>query len=205
MIGLVGAHRTGKTTLARLFAERQDVAFIETKTTQVFLDLGFDPKVEYDFKTRLMIQRKILESADKLYRGADRIFITDRTPIDMLAYTLADVTRTTVNGELEKELKAYSDDCIELTNRHFNTLMLVQPGIKMVETEGKAPVNYGYIEHLNHLMMGIVVSEAVKCNHYYIPRHMTDLEDRCSALELAVSRVEDKHLAQIEDGSIVVH
>lgn len=205
MIGLVGAHRTGKSTLAKLFAERSGIDFVETTTTQIFKDLGFDPKNDYDLKTRLMIQRKILASMDSLYSKARGVFVTDRTPIDALAYTLADVSRASISGELESELLAYSNDCFEVLNRNFNTLMVVQPGIKMVETEGKAPISPGYIDHLNHLMMGITVSEQVKCNHYFIPKHMTDLEDRYSALALAVERVEERHRVMVEQGDIVIH
>ena len=46
MIGLVGSHRTGKTTLARAFAEDSGIPFVETSTAEVFRRLGYDPKVD---------------------------------------------------------------------------------------------------------------------------------------------------------------
>lgn len=200
-----GSHRCGKSTLAKLYAERTGIQFVETETSQIFLDLGFSPKVDYDFKTRLFIQRKVLESMNNVYSKATGVFIADRTPIDALAYTLADITRDNVGGELQSEFKAYSHDCIEVLNRNFNTLMIIQPGIKMVETPGKAPINEAYIEHLNFLIMGIAIAPAVECNHFYIPRDMTDLEDRFLALHNTIERVEERHRVRVEEGSLVIH
>lgn len=206
-IGLCGAHRTGKTTLARKYAEEADLAFVETSGTAVFKKLGFDPKLDYDFKTRLYIQRHILESMNSHYCAQTGLFITDRTPIDALAYTIADVQRTNVtDGELLKEFDKYQSECFEILNRHFAVLMVIQPGIPMVETEGKAPINMPYIEHLNFLTLGLVVSERVKCRHFQIPRFMTDLEDRLSAIDVAVSKTNDAHFeAMSRQGVVLFH
>jgi predicted ATPase len=204
-IGLVGAHRTGKTTLARLYAEREQVQFVETTTSSIFKELGFDPKVDYDFKTRLFIQRKILDDMDKKYCSATGIFIADRTPLDALTYTLADVTRENINGELAKELEVYSHDCFRVLNRHFNILMLVSPGIPLVEAEGKAPANTAYIEHFHNLALGLLVGEYVEANHYFIPRAMTDLETRYDALAAAVNRIQERHEIAMNSGEVMLH
>ena len=204
-IGLVGAHRTGKTTLARLYAEREQIEFVETSSSAVFKAFGYDPKADYDFATRLFLQRKILDDMDKKYCNASGLFITDRTPLDALAYTLADVTRENVNGELTKQIEVYSSDCFTVLNRHFNTLMLVSPGIGLVEEEGKAPANTAYIEHIHNLALGLLVGEYVEANHYFIPRHMTDLETRFEALAAAVDRIREKHDLALQSGEIVLH
>lgn len=210
-IGLCGAHRTGKTTLARAYAKRADMAFIETSTSAIFKELGFDPKVDYDFATRLYIQRKVLEGMNMAYCKADRLFITDRTPIDALAYTLADVQRANVtDGKLLAELERYQRDCFEVLNRHFAMIMVIQPGIPLKDEEGKAPINVPYIEHLNFLVLGLTVSEAVKCRHFYIPRSLIDLESRMDALDYSANKVNDAHLSEIEsmtdpDGRLLLH
>jgi hypothetical protein len=204
-IGLVGAHRTGKTTLARLYAEREGVEFVETSTSAVFKEFGYDPKADYDFATRLFLQRKILDAMDKKYCSAGGIFITDRTPLDALAYTLADVTRENINGELAREIEVYSSDCFKVLNRHFNILMLVSPGIKLIEEEGKAPANTAYVEHIHNLALGLLVGEYVEASHYFIPRSATDLELRYESLAAAVNRIQEKHELAIQTGDIVLH
>lgn len=202
-VGLCGSHRTGKTTLARAYAERADMAFIETSTSALFKELGFDPKADYDFATRLYLQRKILEMMNKAYCNADRLFITDRTPLDALAYTLADVQRANVtDGALIKEIAQYQRDCFEVLNRHFAVIMVVQPGIALKDEEGKAPINQAYIDHLNYLILGLTVSEAVKCRHFYMPRHILDLEDRLEALNYSCKKVHDKHMLDVAENDI---
>lgn len=204
-IGLVGAHRTGKTTLARLYAEREQIELVETSTSALFKELGFSPKADYDLKTRLFIQRKVLDAMDKAYCKASGVFITDRTPLDALSYTLADVTRENINGELAKELEVYSSDCFKVLNRHFNILMLVSPGIELIEEEGKAPANTAYIEHIHNLALGLLVGEYVEANHYFIPRWMTNLDQRYEALAAAVDRIQEKHDMAVQNGEILFH
>lgn len=204
-IGIVGSHRTGKTTLAKLYAERGGIQLVQTDVSGLFKELGFDPKLDYDFATRLFLQRKILERVDTQYCKAAGTFITDRTPLDMLSYTLADVTRQNMTPEFTNEVMQYSRDCFEVTNRHFGLLMLVSPGIKVIEAEGKAPANEAYMEHIHHIALGLLVSQEVKAEHYYIPRHMTDLEDRVEALSNAVEKVKNKHEAEMVAGAVILH
>lgn len=196
-IGLVGAHRTGKSTLAKLYAEKNGVEFLETRSSAVFKRLRLSPKKDYDFKTRLKIQEAILDDAADLYSGIQSPdWITDRTPVDMLAYTLADVQRENIDADNAERLRKYMERCFKVTNMYFSTLILVQPGIEIVEDDGKAPGNPAYLEHLNSLAMGLIVDERVKAAHFYIPRRMTDLDERLDCIDAAL-RVTTKRAEQM--------
>lgn len=198
MIGLSGGHRCGKTSLARAYAEKYDLEFLETSASAVFKELGYDPAVTYDFQIRMEIQETILMRFDRFYgayRGK-RHPVTDRTPLDMLAYTLADVNGSTLAPEDEGRLKRYFDACIAVTNKRFSMLLVVQPGIPLIYAEGKAAMSEGYIEHLNSLIMGLSVDERVKTPHFYVPRHMTDMKERIAALDYAVKRVGGRAVAE---------
>lgn len=188
-IGLCGAHRTGKTTLARAFAEGSKIAFVETRTSAVFARMGFDPQADYDFRTRLQIQEEILNDAIALYQKQEGGWITDRTPLDMLMYTLSEVQRNNLDEQDEKALLKYTARCIATVNLYFSMVMLVQPGIELVADVSKAPINPAYIEHLNSLIMGLMVDERIQPAHFYIPRQMTDLDDRLECVGYACNRV----------------
>lgn len=193
MIGLCGAQRVGKSTLAGAFSEAHDVPVLYTSASGVFSEMGLDPKADYALAQRLDVQRRILEHIEKQYRSVEGgVFVADRTPIDMMAYTLADIQRANVPSELEGVIESYLSDCIEVNNAFFSILMVVQPGIKVVEEAGKAPGSFSYTEHINHLIMGLVVSENVQSAHYYIPRSMTALEKRVEALEYAVRKTQER-------------
>ena len=198
MIGLIGAHRTGKTTLAKAYAEETGTPFVETSSSAVFEKLGYSPKLDYDFGTRMIIQNAILDDAVEKYSQHTGMFVTDRTPIDMLAYTMADIQRDNLTPEQSIEFVKYVGRCFEESNKRFLALVLVQPGIETVEALGKAPANPAYMEHLNTLMLGMLVGEMNTTSHFYLPRRTTDLEERFEALKFVVNKVIDRDLANIE-------
>lgn len=181
-IGLTGSHRTGKTTLAKSYGERYKTHVCLTSASGVFKELGYDPQKDYPLPVRLYIQEAILESFAQQYKTASdisgRSFITDRTPIDLMAYTLADINRHKLSEEDEERLAKYVRNCIDLCNIYFSALVVVQPGIALVEDPTKAPIGYGYIEHLSQIIMGLTVNERITAHHYYIPARTVDLEQR---------------------------
>lgn len=205
MIGLCGAHRTGKTTLAQEYSRGASIPFVRTSTSEVFKALGFDPKMDYDFKIRMFIQNKILDAAEALWSQYEGEWITDRTPIDMLAYTMADVQRENLDTDDEKLFESYHKRCIESSNKHFSMLIAVQPGIPMVETEGKAPSNIGYVEHINSLVLGLVHDSRVKTSRFLMSRATLDLNERCAAVDSAMDRMWDRHQNAINSGNITIH
>jgi hypothetical protein len=198
MIGLTGPHRTGKSTLAKAYSQRAGIRFVETNAKGTFERLGVDPRVEYPFDVRLKIQGEILKDAEALYEKGGVWFITDRTPICMLAYTLADVSRTTLTPDSERELAAYIAACIEVCNRHYTSLIVLQPAIPIKDEPGKAPPSPGYMRHLNALILGLTVDERVRPYHYYIPLNMTGLEPRVEAVQYAVNRSAERYKAMVE-------
>lgn len=186
-VGCAGAHRTGKTTLAQAFALRSDIPFVRTSASEVFELLGKDPKADYCIESRIVIQEAILYAFERQYAhaaGQSAVWVSDRTPIDLASYMLADVQRATLAGqpELAQYVVNYVKRCIESTNKWFATVVLVQPGIPLVEAVGKAGACAANIEHINLIQAGLLLSENLSCGHYMIPRQFTLLEDRLQAL-----------------------
>jgi hypothetical protein len=179
-VGLCGSHRTGKTTLAEAISQRSGMPFLRTVTSEVFQQCGLDPSMPMDFKKRLWIQHKILDAAEKIWQTEEEQFITDRTPLDMMAYTLADIQGTT---EVDfDELERYLARCINVTNTFFALLVLVQPGIPLMHEEGKAALNEGYLEHLNYMILGLCNDDRVRGTFVYLHRAMTSLDERADTV-----------------------
>jgi hypothetical protein len=190
-IGLCGSHRTGKTTLAEAISLKTGMPFVRTGTSEVFRQHGMDPSAPMDFSKRLWIQRKILDSAEKIWNAEKKQFITDRTPLDMMAYTLADIHGNTEVGL--KELEVYCTRCIDVTNKFFRILVLVQPGIPLMHEDGKAALNEGYLEHLNYLILGLCCDDRIKGSFVYLRRDMTSLEERADTILSKLDRREKNH------------
>lgn len=151
MIGICGAHRTGKTTLARELAKAQGFSFCETKVSEAIGKLGFTPQQGMDFPTRLKVQEYILDAIESHYRAQDgKPFVADRTPLDVLGYSWSEIQRDTLDDpELARLFEAHMDRCLTLTERWFGGLILVPPGIQIEPDPTKAQANRVYIEHIH--------------------------------------------------------
>jgi predicted ATPase len=212
-IALTGSHRVGKTTLARAFAEAANIAFLQTGVSEVFALLGKDPSAVYPVEERLAIQEAILLALEQQYAHASAatpVFIADRCPLDLAAYMVADVQRNTLAGEpaLAAMVNDYVRRCIESTNRWFATVLLVQPGIALVEASGKALACPAYIEHLNLTLGGLLVDERLHTRHYLIPRRFIKLEQRVACVRNAVAHavtVTEKLHSQSKQAGIRLH
>lgn len=179
-IGLCGAHRVGKTTLAEAFAAAAGIPCVRTATSAVFARHGLDPSKPMSFAARLAIQREILAAAEDAWRAAEGRFITDRTPVDMMAYTLADIRGDTEVGF--QDLAAYLERCFRVTNEVFSTLVVVQPGIPLVREGGKAALNEAYIEHVNAVVLGLCHDDRLRCRTFLLNREAIALQTRLSFL-----------------------
>ena len=175
-LGLCGAHRTGKTTLAIAISSHLNIPFVRTTTSQVFAQLGLDPAEPMDFQTRLFVQNHVLDAAEQVWKESASPFISDRTPIDMIAYTIGDIQgKTDVDFDL---LSQYIDRCFASTNQFFQNLAIIQPGIPLVYEEGKATLNAAYIEHINVLVIGLCSDRRLKTNVFCNARNAINLETR---------------------------
>jgi hypothetical protein len=175
-LGLCGAHRTGKTTLAIAISSHLNIPFVRTTTSQVFAQLGLDPAEPMDFQTRLFVQNHVLDAAEQVWQESARPFISDRTPIDMIAYTLGDIQgKTEVDFNL---LSQYIDRCFASTNQFFQNLAIIQPGIPLVYEDGKAALNAAYIEHINILVIGLCSDRRLKTNVFCNARDVINLKTR---------------------------
>jgi len=180
-IGLCGSHRTGKTTLAEAISQKTGMPFVKTSTSEVFKNHGLDPSKPMDFQKRLWIQHKILDTAKHLWHAEQKQFITDRTPLDMAAYTLADIQGATEVNFLE--LEGYLSRCFEVTNQLFKVLVLIQPGIPLIHEEGKAALNESYLEHLNYLIFGLCHDTRMRSTFVFLNREVTTLEERIAVIQ----------------------
>lgn len=190
MIGLSGPNGTGKSTLAQAFAKEEQIPFVATSASEVFRRMDLDPKADYPFEIRMLMQETLLMVFERQYEEAAKLsslFITDRTPIDLASYLLADVQRSSLveSPEMARQVTEYVAKCFKSSSRFFSTIILVQPGIQTdLIREGKAPSCPAYQEHLNTIQLGLLCDERNMGQRYVIPRRVTDLAKRVDAVRL---------------------
>lgn len=179
IIGLTGAHRTGKTTLARRYAQLTGAEFVETNVSATFKRLGIEPRRVKGIQERIAVQREVLKDLVLRYERIKGAAIVDRTPLDLAAYMLADVHQS-INEKADRSVMAYVRECNAITARTFAAVVVVQPGIPIKDAPGKAAPVEGYMELLNQVCMGLACSAG--CKAFFLPRDETDLEVRLDTL-----------------------
>lgn len=198
MFGLAGAHGVGKTTLAAAFSEVSGIPFVKGSTRATYERLGLDPRVNYPLEARIDIQFEILRDYGKVYAEAGQRFVTDRTPLDMMAYMLADVQREGIERAQDLRIARYMAECYRVANRFFPVILIVQPGIPHVDEPGRPLMNYAYQEHIHLLVQGLAGDERYRGTHFFVPRDYTDLDRRIEACNYALKRSGDKHQAWLQ-------
>lgn len=184
MIGLIGAHRTGKTTLAKhVESGVPSIKAITVNIGQAQKILGFDSsKQDYSFKERRIIQDGLLNYMAELYKEAAVHYenvIFDRTPLDLIGYTMLAVTANALDQEDEEWLKDYIRNCNLLTEFYLDRIFLLQPSIELRnENTTSAPAHPGYVEHFNYIYAGVITQINYRTRAFIIPRQVTDLDDR---------------------------
>lgn len=154
--GLTGAHRTGKSTLARMVSEKYNIPFIQTQVAGIIKKLGYSANIHYNISTRIKIQHAVLEETVELWDKQQSTFITDRTPLDMVGYMIANATQDELTHEYDIEFQDYVSKCIFLSNQYFSNIIFVPPAIPVIEDEGKANITKTYINHIAYSILGCI-------------------------------------------------
>jgi hypothetical protein len=184
-IGFCGAHRTGKTTLATEVATACALPLVRTSTSAVFQRLGLDPAAPLTAEQRLVIQRLVLDGAIAQWAPLEnRRFVSDRTPLDMAAYLLADIQGATVVDATA--VTDYVAAALAATQHYFQHLFLIPPAIPLVWETGKAALNRAYMLHLHYLVGGLcgTLLHSAQDGHprqhqiHFLPQELTDLTQR---------------------------
>lgn len=178
-IGMCGAHRTGKTTLAKALAEKLDLTPTLSGTSAIVkahdFNMGASNRLEHPLG--MMMQRAIL---DALLEGevGDK-FVADRTPIDCAAYLLADATAGAGDTYLHEEVMTYVESAARETFKRFDLLVLVPPALPFEEIDGKPPFNLAYQMH-HHLLCRSLLLEREEwlTTAIEIPMEVLNLERR---------------------------
>lgn len=174
--GLIGAHRVGKTTLAKAFSVPLYLPYAEVSVSSLIYAAGYNPRDQYDIETRFAIQEHVLIRSCEIY-DSKPCSIWDRTPIDFLMYMTADILRD-FSPELEARFASFKQKCLEAHDRFFRDSCVIQPGIHIIDSETSAPPSPAYIDHLNLIVVGL----ANDLHYHVMPKDILDLQQRVDYL-----------------------
>jgi hypothetical protein len=142
--GFAGAHRTGKTTLAKRVAEELRFCYHDASVSKIMKEAGINAVGDVPIEQRMEAQEFLLTRYLKDLSLAPRPLVTDRTPLDMIGYMLGEVTMHNTTAEVGERVHAYWERCIEATVQHFDTIILVRPLDAYMADPKSPPLNLGY-------------------------------------------------------------
>jgi nicotinamide riboside kinase len=178
--GFAGAHRTGKTTLAKLVAEDLKMTFHDASVSKIMREAGINAVGNVPLEARVEAQEFLLRRYLKDLQWAPRPLVTDRTPLDMIGYMLGEITMHNTDAKLGARIQNYVEECLGATLVHFDTIIVVRPLTTYVEDPDKPPMNRAY----QTLVQFIVEGAATTCEDAVFVNHI-DVEDLARRRELA--------------------
>lgn len=176
MIGLTGAHRTGKSTLAQVISDQYQIPLLSSSASRVASEVGFDLARPHTFNERMNFQDKVLDAYLTDAKKLPVKFVTDRTPIDMAAYALSDLPEHSHDDYVR--FLAYLGRCFEATQRLFTAVFWIRPGIPYVAEPGKPPSSLAYQFKIDALIGGLLQHPSCMGNFIRIPAECLDLASR---------------------------
>ncbi len=163
-IGLTGTHRTGKTTLAKAWAEQEGVQYVTLSVTEVTKEMGMTTRqLRDDADARLELQQALVDRSRQRFFEPRAGFISDRTPIDVAAYTMADAVEGFYSDAQWDKVQTIVADCIDITNHAFHHLLMLVPekSIGYETGEGKPAADLAYQLHHSLVIAGLLREEGV--------------------------------------------
>lgn len=154
-IGLFGASGTGKTTLAKHISETYKLPYVNSSSSKLWGKYGYKTHQEVHEDAYLnptngiILQREILESRNCLFK-LRQYFITDRTPVDQMAYFmyyfpfLGSIQKLTFIDKLKQQVK------------YFDAFIFVEFNTPDIEDNGKRVLDPVYQVAVDGMMQGIV-------------------------------------------------
>lgn len=142
-----------------------EIPYVDASTTALMKEGGFNPVAVMDIDTRIKAQNHLLDAYLRLLDRQPPNFITDRTPIDMLAYTLGEVTMHNTTVQQGEQIADYCDRCVAAAESRFALIIVTCP-LKDYEVHpDKPPPSKAYQGLIHAIISGALRNSHVPTMH----------------------------------------
>lgn len=190
--GISGAHKSGKTTLAKHVASKWRMKYVDMRLSDVLRAFGASPNEIIPFADRLNIQQNMVKHCINLLDEADTNYITDRTFIDVAAYTLSYMPHAV--SDLESEtVKLIINQCYQAQSAFFDKLIVVGNGFeppKAPDAHEKAAYSWAWNFQLQAIIKGLVLNVNMKCPVSFIGDQISGLSARNDKIDTIIAEAQ---------------
>ncbi|EPM5298225.1 AAA family ATPase, partial [Cronobacter sakazakii] len=155
-IGITGAQGSGKTTLAKFIDRHYGIPYVDAGVGKLMSELGVKVGEQLPLYERLQVQMEIAKHIELITRGMEG-FVIDRTPLDVVAYTLDLAGQTNEERciELALEIERF---CHRAAVSNFNAIVGLRPGVALSNADRsraqRASLDRLYVARIDALMCG---------------------------------------------------
>jgi hypothetical protein len=154
----------------------------DASVTKIMQAAGVDPVGDLTLEERLPAQWKLLTQYLHDISILPRPFITDRSPLDMIAYMLGEVTMHNTSAEFGQEIDEYVNACVVATRNNFDSIIILRPLPTYAAADGKPPPNPAYQWQSQMIMEGAYNLIRASVNGLIVPVDAYDFEYRCGII-----------------------
>ncbi|WP_062120269.1 AAA family ATPase [Aureimonas sp. AU40] len=196
LIGLSGAHRSGKTTVMESLRSMTGMPTLKTSTAKLVERLGIDLAKPMTLVSRIEFQTAVFENYVEEIgkaRSGGASLIVDRTPVDMAAYLLAEVGMSSHKALGDRGIQAvnaYAELCRDYLRENFAFVFVLRP-LPVYEVEPNKPApNFAYQQHYQMVIEGFLAALQGQLDYAIVP--FTDHDSRVAAIKQIMTKVADQ-------------
>lgn len=201
LYGIAGAHRSGKTSVAKLAAEKLGFDFLDS-SFDVAKKFGYNPVGRMTLGERVAMQTLVLEDHIEKVSAITKPTITDRTPLDYFGYTLAQFGMTSHTEASQVVLDAANELArrfLKETTARYDMVFICDllPVYEVDETKATPSANPAFQLHIQALIHGAASLIHGDFNYAMVP--VMPLEKRADFIceEIATRMTEIQELKQV--------
>ena len=153
---IAGASGTGKTTLARAIAGELAIPYRDMSFGRIARERGYPSAVaDMTINARMDMQFACLAAYEIELSTWEGPFVTDRSPIDMIGYVLAEVgMHANTHPTMAARIVTYVRACVDATREAIAAILVARP-LGMYETSPHRPgEDAAYQTHVQLLIEG---------------------------------------------------
>ena len=192
--GLVGSSGVGKTTVASMVADALSMTFLKTTITASAAKIGINPIAKLSIQERIKLQWHLLNDHMEMLAKAPRPMITDRTPIDLIGYMLAEVdmwSHENLTRDEMTEVESYVGMCCDLAEANYDYLFSLSRLSNYESADTRPAENPAYQIHCQYLMNGVLQGMTDRLSFSVL--RTTDLTARVDYISTMIANRLDLH------------
>lgn len=183
MIGLCGAHRTGKSTLGKAVAKDLNVGLMEhNEAGKILASMNLSLDHVWSLEDRFEFQTRLLDAFEKSLQEVSEdghTFVTDRTPLDIAAYLFCEVQKAGgVMTALDTKFQDFLKRAYAITNKYYSMVVHVPVAIPYVVEKGKPLPIISYQKQHGFITTGMLMADEITIGAYFMSDKVLSISDR---------------------------